>query len=77
MHSAADDTNQPKPPVRAEFAQDPQREPFLPKVPERMDLHEHNTTNPSRQTDCTCNYNRYATKKTIGHGFLEFALLSM
>ncbi|CAF4394363.1 unnamed protein product, partial [Rotaria sordida] len=24
----------------------------------------------------SCNYNRYATKKTIGHGLLEFALLT-
>ncbi|CAF3406245.1 unnamed protein product [Rotaria sp. Silwood1] len=26
--------------------------------------------------ECSCNYNRYATKKTIGHGLLEFALLT-
>ncbi|CAF3358817.1 unnamed protein product [Rotaria socialis] len=26
--------------------------------------------------ECACNYNQYATKKTIGHGLLGFALLT-
>ncbi|CAF0723698.1 unnamed protein product [Adineta ricciae] len=76
MHPNSDDANRPKPPVRAEYAHDAQQEPFLPKVPARMDVPEQNTSTLSRQTECTCNYNRYATKKTISHGFLEFALLT-
>ncbi|CAF0832486.1 unnamed protein product [Didymodactylos carnosus] len=28
------------------------------------------------ELECGCNYNLYATKKTIGHGMLEFALLT-
>lgn len=83
------DTFRPMPPVRSDLPESYQDEPLLPPpVPERNDrsTNEHTEFKASvitdavdaglRRRDCSCNYNRYATKKTIGHGFLEFALIT-
>ncbi|CAF0978132.1 unnamed protein product [Rotaria sp. Silwood1] len=75
MYPEPNDNGRPMPPPRADIERNPQEEPFIPQVPKRLDKQEENTsTNPNQE--CSCNYNRYATKKTIGHGLLEFALLT-
>ncbi|CAF2731780.1 unnamed protein product [Rotaria sp. Silwood2] len=74
------DNIRPVPPIRSEFTRHPQEENLLPpKVPKRMDIDEPpscSTVNVgSRRDDFTCNYDRYATKKTFGHFFFVVALL--
>ncbi|CAM4958288.1 unnamed protein product [Rotaria socialis] len=75
MYPESTDNIRPVPPVRVEFQGNPQEEQLLPPVPRRMDKQEENDTNIPNQ-ECACNYNQYATKKTIGHGLLGFALLT-
>ncbi|CAF3872731.1 unnamed protein product [Rotaria sordida] len=81
MYPEPNDNDRPMPPPRAEFARHAQQEPLVPPRMDRQDGN--NTTRPNRMepasenlVEFSCNYNRYATKKTIGHGLLEFALLT-
>jgi len=83
---------QPIPPVRSDVPRDdPEQARFIPDVPPRMDkpsTHSHvDTGSRSIRNDneentgdinneCIFNYNRYATKKTIGHGLFVIALLT-
>ncbi|CAF1102418.1 unnamed protein product [Rotaria sordida] len=66
-------------PVRSELNRHPQEETLLPpRVPERMDKPTSRSPVDAglRRNDFAYNYNRYATKKTIGHFFMILALLT-
>ncbi|UJR28071.1 hypothetical protein I4U23_009327 [Adineta vaga] len=80
----------PVPPVRSEYMRNAQEESLLPpRPPDRMDI---NPTRPSNDTglrrddqeetngdvnvENTCNFNTYATKKTIALGLMEIALIA-
>ncbi|CAF4505779.1 unnamed protein product [Rotaria sp. Silwood1] len=83
------DNIRPIPPTRSEFDRYTQQESLLPPEPPkrfdeppshspvnvrlRMDDNERNTGDTNN--DLTYNYNRYATKKTIGHLVMIIALL--
>jgi hypothetical protein len=49
MYPEPDDNIRPVPPVRAEFAHNPQEEHLLPQIPERMDKPGQNSSTISRQ----------------------------
>lgn len=64
MYPEPVDTNRPVPPVRAEFAGNPQEEELIPKVPPRMDKHEeHDTITPHHVIKISINEFYYRIKK--------------
>ncbi|CAF0932136.1 unnamed protein product [Rotaria sp. Silwood1] len=72
------DNIRPIPPTRSEFDRYTQQESLLPpEPPKRFDEPpSHSPVNVRlRMNDLTYNYNRYATKKTIGHLVMIIALL--